>query len=263
MERDLICKRCLIKVGSETTIKTVEPKKVKLCASCKKVSLAQQKKKLIDRNKSIKIKEKNSKRMKDNNPMFNEKTRKKVSSTLKKEYKSGNLKSCFSDPKKLSEIKAKWKISDSGRKSISDNMKINNPMFDKECVKRKDKTFNAKVKSGEIKYKKGKDHHLWKGNRSFSDTLRVQLYPVWTKKCLERDNFQCTNCNSNQNLTVHHLKPLRNFISDVLIKYNINSFNDISSDQWKLYLIIMIPQGFLLACTELYLEKVFNEDKGQ
>ena len=36
-------------------------------------------------------------------------------------------------------------------------------------------TFKNKIKSGEIKYKRGKEHHLYKGNRSFNLEVRSNL----------------------------------------------------------------------------------------
>lgn len=233
MIRDLICKRCGIKVGEEETVRTTAPKKVKLCSNCKKESLLKHKQVLCDRNKSELLRNKNSKRMSISNPMKNSEIKNKVQTTLKEKFKNG-YKNHFHNPDKLKEIKSKWKITDEGRKRLSQRMRDNNPM---KCLTSKNKminTFMEKICSGEIKYKKGIEHHLWKGNRGFQDSLRVQLYPVWTFKCLERDNFTCQECSTTTQLTVHHIKPLRQFIEDICIKYSLK-ISDIPVSEWQKY----------------------------
>lgn len=121
------------------------------------------------------------------------------------------------------------------RLEMSQRMKFNNPMHNQECVEKMKRTFNSRIKAGKIQYKKGPEHHLWKGNRGFNNSLRVFLYPIWTKKVLERDNFQCTQCGKKQNLQVHHLKPLRYFIKLIKDKYNIRSFAQINDKDWLQY----------------------------
>ena len=78
----------------------------------------------IEKIKKTKIKngdfKKISERMKKNNPMFNEETRKKVSKTSKKLRQLG--------------LWPKYVISDGGRKAHSDKMKKNNPMFKRKNV---------------------------------------------------------------------------------------------------------------------------------
>ena len=85
--------------------------------------------------------------------------------------------------------------------------------------------------SCEITYVSGPKHHLWKGNRDFNNSCRRDLYPVWVFPILNRDNFTCTECGSSQNLQVHHLKPLRLFIDEIKIKYNISSFTEYSAEE--------------------------------
>jgi hypothetical protein len=168
--RDLICKRCLTKVGEEQSVKATKPKKVKLCQDCKSKSLEEHKKVLIERNKSVEMSKSVSERMKLNNPMLNEETRAKVSETMKKEYELGNIVSTFSDPEKLKQIKAKWKLSDGGREAISKRMTDSNPMRDEKSKAKMVATFKNKIESGEIVYKNGIEHHLWKGNRGFKES---------------------------------------------------------------------------------------------
>ena len=236
MIRDLICKRCEKIVGQEESKKATKPKKVKLCTKCKEVSLLAQKLNLQERNTNQELRAANSERMKSQNPMHDSSICDKVSKTLKVKYDKGELKSTFQDSEKLTEIKAKWKITEDGRKRLSDRMKLDNPRFNPESSRKSSETFKERVKSGQIVFKHGPEHHLWKGNRSFSDTVRTQLYTAWTYKCLERDNFTCTKCTSKRNLTVHHLRPLRDFIKDVQAEYQIDSFHNIDSSLWQPYI---------------------------
>jgi 5-methylcytosine-specific restriction endonuclease McrA len=240
MKRDLICKRCEQKVGEIETKGSLLPKKVRLCQSCKATSLELHKQILVERNKSDELRLANSIRMSENNPMFNEEIQQKVSSSMKILYQSGELVSSFSDPEKLKEIQSKNKITEDGRRRLSDRMKTDNPMFVEEYKTKASQTFRKKVEDGEIVFKRGIEHHLWKGNRGFSDTLRVQLFPVWTKKCLERDNFTCQDCNNKTSLQVHHIKPLRNFIDEILGEYGIPNFNLIPVCDWQFYFDVII-----------------------
>lgn len=240
MIRDILCKRCNQKIGDEETIKTVTPRLGKLCDICKKQSLELHKQILVERNQNEKIRKLNSKRMINENPMQNQVTKNKVSETMKEKYKNGELQSAFSDPEKLVKIKEKWKISDEGRRKISDRMKLQNPMQNKETKEKMVQTFKERVKSGEIVYKHGPDHHLWKGNRTFADTVRCQLYRPWIYECMKRDNFTCQKCGNNTELTVHHLKPFRDFIALAKQKFGIVDFSKIDSNLWQPYIDYII-----------------------
>lgn len=227
-----ICRKCG-EVIEEVIVKRDIEQVVsrKLCIKCKKLFTES----IIARNKSLKIREDNSKRMTDNNPMKDINVREKVSKTTKEQYQKGERISSFQIPEKMKWIRSLWKISDEGRSSISKNMIDNNPMKDVIVAQKMSKTFKERIKSGEIKYKHGKEHHLWKGNRWFNDVVRCQLYPIWTFKILERDKFTCQKCGNIKDLQVHHLTPLRSFIKLVRVKYNIKFFSDIDSDLWQPY----------------------------
>jgi hypothetical protein len=238
MIRDLICKKCKIKVGEEVTVRTTKPKEVKLCAICKELSLLEHKRILVDRNQNLNLRTKNSHRMINNNPMKQSIVRDKVSKNLKEQYNTGKLKPFKNESHRNNIIQAnKNRIhSLEERQNNSNRMKINNPMKCEASRNKMVNTFKHKILSGEIKYKKGKEHHLWRGNRRFSDVIRCQLYSVWTKLILDRDKYTCQNCGIKKNLQVHHLKPLRIFIEIVLKKYNIKQFHDIDSNQWQIYI---------------------------
>jgi hypothetical protein len=74
-------------------------------------------------------------------------------------------------------------------------------------------------------FKKGKEHWLWKGNRTFNLTCRSRLYKVWILKVMKRDGFSCVMCCKKGNLQVHHVRELRNIIKIVL---ELNKISDIS-----------------------------------
>lgn len=237
MLRDVLCRKCDNVVITETTIKTTKSKKGnKLCRQCKEISLQKHAEVMIARNTSVKLRTLNSARMKKNNPMKNEVVAKKVSENAKMKYASGERKSQFQDPVLLAAIKAKGKITPAGRKRISDRMKCSNPMKNPEIAKKMAETQKRKVLSGEKIYKKGKEHHLWKGNRIFSETCRVRLHPVWTFPIMERDKFCCVKCQSNRKLQVHHTRPLREIIEEVKKEHGIKSFTEIPSENWEPYI---------------------------
>ena len=108
------------------------------------------------------------------------------------------------------------------RKEISERLKQNNPMKKEEVIKKCQETFKYRIENGILNYKRGKEHHLYKGNRQFNKACRDKLYDCWIYPILLRDNFKCTKCNNNKNLQVHHIKPLRDIITLVLNKNNIN-----------------------------------------
>jgi len=108
-------------------------------------------------------------------------------------------------------------------------MKANNPMFKKETRLKVSQTLRKKIQNGDIKYKKGVIHHLWKGNRGFNMDCRNRLYKTWTFPVLQRDKFQCTLCDEHRNLQVHHVVELRKIISEILEENNVEKIIDIDS----------------------------------
>jgi hypothetical protein len=156
-------------------------------------------------------------RMKNHNPVKQQSTRDKISNTLKRKYKTGEISSPFLDAIKLKEIHSKRKgLSNEGSAIISRRMKTKNPMFDAKIRKRVSVTINERIKSGKLVYKKGHFHHLYKGTRTFSNDCRKWL-KVWIKSILKRDKFSCTVCGRiGGYLHTHHIRPLRDIIKTVL-----------------------------------------------
>lgn len=235
MQRKLVCHRCNCFIENVECKKIqfidIPKKSIRLCVVCREVSKGIH----IEKNKSDKMRAINRDRMLERNPMLNIDTVKKVSETLKLRYSLGEITSVFSCPEKLKEIKSKGKITDDGRKRLSEKMKRFNPMFNPTVCERVHTTLKRKIENKEYCPKKGSSHHLWKGNRKFSEICRVRLYGIWVNPILERDNYQCQYCGTNKKLQVHHIKPLREFISEIKKRYNISSLeklNDVDKDKY-------------------------------
>ncbi len=217
----ILCPKCgsLIEEVKRTSNRQSSTKKSRtICATCKELHIAD----MVTRNKSSSMRESNRTRMKTDNPMFEAKVRTKMASTLTGTQKS--IKEYATLKKDVPRL---------SMTEISTKMKLNNPMHNVDTVSKMKTTMNRRIEEGIIEYKKGNEHHLWRGNRDFNNTCRTQLYPVWTKKVLERDNFTCTMCQTKNNLQVHHIKPLRSILAEVKKENSINSFSCISSGDWQ------------------------------
>lgn len=82
---------------------------------------------------------------------------------------------------------------------------------DEEIKVKRINTVREKISKGEIKFKTGKDHHLWKGNRNNNQCIRTRLKD-WRKKILKENNYKCSSCGCNKKLEIHHVEPLREII---------------------------------------------------
>lgn len=162
----------------------------------------------------------NSERMKETNPMYKPEVRAKVAQTTS--GKETNVDDY---------LILKRDLPRETKEELSQRMKEHNPMSNLEIRERMATTFKEKVQSGEIVYKKGPEHHLWKGNRTFSATTRSLLYPVWTYKILESDNFTCRVCKENHADHVHHIKPFREFVSELKERHDLKNFHDLDDNK--------------------------------
>lgn len=236
-DQKIICPNCgkLIEIVKKKKIIKDTIKSRHVCKECKD----KYQENLIKRNKSKELREKNSKRMRENNPNFVDGKKKEEKPKMTKQ--------------EVAELNSK-------------RMKENNPMWNEDVVNKMKETTKNRIESGDIIYKKGEEHHLYKGGcRIFSELCRSRLYIKWTKPIMERDNFTCTKCGKTKTyLNVHHLKPLREFIEEVKIKYNIYSFNDISKDKWEPYIDEIINNHRLIdgitVCKECHneIDEYFN-----
>ena len=198
---------------SDEHVKYKGRKPKRMCSQCRALFKQQR----SDFNKSEKLRHHNSKRMKANNPMHDAIARAKMVTT-----KTGVLH----QPEDCLEIKKNRRKET--KSEMSERMKNANPMHDYEIKARRRDTYISRRTLGLIVYKKGPDHHLWKGNLDFNNSCRRSLYPVWTKPILIRDGFKCTRCESGSDLQVHHLIPLHTLIEQVRIRHNIRSFSELS-----------------------------------
>jgi hypothetical protein len=208
MRRDILCynPNCQNKVAEEETKKTDRPKRGhSLCPACKAVKDEKKRARLIAFNKGEQIRKANSERMTAHNP------------------------ACGGGPKRVKPPKPPREVV---LQKISDRMKSNNPMHNPEIAARA----HATMKSRKHRYKRGPEHHLWRGNRDFNNTCRCQLYPIWTKPILERDGYRCVRCGTHEHLQVHHEHPLRAIIRRVREQHGIRSFTDIPSSEWQPYI---------------------------
>lgn len=213
VEQKILCKYCdtvlettTVKLTSKTLL---EKHGKKVCDACK------------SKNRQIV-----SENMKINNPMFNKDTIAKVSSTKREKY----LAMCELEgriPFKSASYKGETK------EMLIERMKTNNPMFNPETKRKVAETLKKKILSGEIVYKRGKEHHSWKGNRNFNKAVRIELRE-WVKECFEKANYTCQKCGkTHTELQVHHLEPLRDIISKYLQKFNYTQehINDIEGTE--------------------------------
>ena len=170
-------------------------------------------------------------RMKNYNPAKQQSVKDKISNTLKRKYKTGEISSPFLDPIKLKEIQSKRNgLSSEGSARISRRMKTENPMFDIEVRKRVSVTIKKRIKSGKLVYKKGHAHHLYKGTRTFSNDCRKWL-KMWIQSVMKRDKFSCTVCPKvGGYLHIHHIRPLREIIKTVLTKEGITDIVSLKSN---------------------------------
>jgi len=136
-------------------------------------------------------------------------------------------------------IKSEANKKSNGKKmeTLKHRMKINNPMFKSETRLKVKKTLDEKIKSGIIKYKTGPEHHLWKGNRQNNSVIRTRL-KNWKKSVLEKFDYKCYHCESNINLEIHHIEPLRNIIKKFTDK-PLKEYNQDSKEFENLIFILI------------------------
>lgn len=178
----------------------------------------------------------NRQRMLTNNPMADETVRNRVSNTLKKRYKLGEIKSAFQDKEKLKIIQLlRGPIRPHKIEEMSLRMKINNPMKNVNIRRKVSDTIHRKISSGEITYKRGHEHILYKGTRNFSNDCRKRLRG-WIKSIMVRDNFTCTVCGvSGGYLHTHHIRPLRNIIKTIFTQNKIKKIEIVKSKNINQY----------------------------
>lgn len=217
IEQQVICKDCgkIIKTQIKNITNNIPEIVYELCDDCKL-------------NHKKEFSKNASKRMKENNPMFDEEISIKVGNTLRKLYEEKCLEQGLI-PKERP-IKRDSNKSIETKEELIERMKEHNPMQNKDSVEKMKQTTKERILSGEIKYKRGKEHPLYKGNRTLGRHIRLNL-SKWIKEQLDKSNYTCQLCGkTNTELHVHHNEPLRNIINNFLKKYNTTN-EDILNDE--------------------------------
>lgn len=211
VEQKLVCRQCnkVLEIVTKNVTRDIPEKlATQTCDDCKKL-----------------VWENTSERMKLENPSYNKtytEEEYKEKKRLEEEYNS-------EENKKIRE--------EEFRAKTSERMRKDNPMFNKETRKKASKTIKERIESGEIVYKKGKEHHLYKGNRNFNRQVRIDLRS-WTREKLEDEDFTCEKCfKRGGELQVHHIEPLRDIITDFLNRHKVILQDlDLGSEQCLLIL---------------------------
>lgn len=213
-EQTVLCQQCgkIIRTQYKNITGMIVPTIYEVCEDCKNEN-------------SIKNRENSSKRMKEHNPMFDKETAKKVGDTERRQY----LEKCkeLGITPKPRQIRKEIKETP---EETAKRMHEHNPMYNEKTKRKARETLQNKIASGELIYKRGSEHHLWKGNRPLTKHIRINLRK-WVRKCFEDAHFTCQiNGERKCELHVHHLEPLRDIIARFLEKYETNS-QDILKDE--------------------------------
>ena len=154
---------------------------------------------------------------------------KRIKKRWKKLEKEKNIKNCDKrfkgkiqerEQRKQRKQTKSWFLTQEQKRNVSERMKKNNPMFDENVRNAVSETLKRNYRNGKIKKRFGKDNVNWRGYRNLNLDVRQRLYTRWIKLVMERDLFSCTKCGKQGLLHVHHIKPLRSIIKEVLEKYD-------------------------------------------
>jgi 5-methylcytosine-specific restriction endonuclease McrA len=118
-----------------------------------------------------------------------------------------------------------FKIPQHLRDKARQRMLLNNPMFSPDIRKKASDTIQERIKSGELIYKKGKEHHLFdkRCKHKLYYVARSRLYQFWTKPVMQRDGFKCKLCGISGRLQVHHLIPFIQIFNSILEENGITT----------------------------------------
>ncbi len=204
---------------------------------------------MYNKKQSIKQKIGAIKRMIENNPMKKLGIAKKVSNTLIRKYKNGELIPPMTGKKNL---------------GASKNMKENNPMKNPEIVK---KTFETRRQKDNLKwteiqrkkilsnknfqkifFKKGKDNINWQDGKS-TELYGIEFNDKLKEIIRKRDNYRCQQCFRHQDelftktrrkykLNIHHIdynKQNNNFDNIVSLCRNCHMQTNFKRNDWTEY----------------------------
>lgn len=130
------------------------------------------------------------------------------------------------------------------------------------------RNFNIPIRGAsesKIGLKTGESHHNWKGgitalHMRLREAFGVQLVP----KVLKRDGYRCQICGKSNNLHVHHIKPFKDILQEILME---NPNYSLPKDINTLYEIAVKDPRFLdldnlvTYCRNCHLYKVHKYNK--
>ncbi len=116
------------------------------------------------------------------------------------------------------------------------------------------------------KHRSGENHATWKGGISkLVDMIRRALYPVWTYPIMERDDFTCQYCGHYRNNHVHHLRPLKEIVDQVLSE-NPSLSIDVPSDKIKIVSMVIALHALedgITVCKSCHISIHYTEKPGE
>lgn len=129
--------------------------------------------------------------------------------------------------------KRKYKTKNDMKAALSEKMKINNPMFNKETRQKAHDTLMARIANNEIKYD-WKHSPYYKGTRGIKNYIRLSL--VWWRKAnFERANYTCECCGATGvYLHVHHTEKFSDIVERFAneLKLDLKTL-EYGSDEYK------------------------------
>ena len=159
---------------------------------------------------------------------------KKESGELKSISKRGELNPNWNGGRKNHKRKKKFETKEEMKIAFSNRMKESNPMFNEEVKKKSIETRNNKIKNGLLIYKRGKEHHLYKGTREPKREI-VKYLSDWRKQILKEANFTCNECkHRGGKLEIHHLEPFREIIDKFISSKELKKLSIESNEFFNL-----------------------------
>lgn len=219
LEQQIVCKRCgkLIKTTNKViNHKTKDILIGNLCEDCSIIS----KEELIRKNKW---------RMIVDNPMWNDDIKyQSLYNAYITKHSTKNCQPLLNFDEYVELVKKNVEFRQNHQPETKEEtilrMKTNNPMFNELTKQKVSQTIKTKIRNRELVYKKGIEHHLWKGNRNFNKSVRIALRQ-WVKECFKKQNFTCQHCGkTHTELHVHHITHLRDIINKIIINNNLDIF---------------------------------------
>lgn len=140
----------------------------------------------------------------------------------KSRQKSSEMKKGVLNPMWKGGIKKVRMTREKLRLFLSERMKLNNPMKNKETA------IKVSNKLRGVSRPKGPYAKHWRGNRPNSFVLRSRL-KQWVQDVLSRDGYKCTLCGSHSCLEVHHKVPFRDIVVNSLRTLGLGRLTDVDN----------------------------------